>query len=133
MNLFSPHDGSMSYFDYEANGELSEAKFAGGQAAKYEYQPSGLRSRLTYQDKRRVEYSYDAVGNLLSTKIFDSKGQPSGRSVLMLRSRRSGDQPKKTSPRIFLWSVLGDRATITCTSCGQLAASLSGCALWHGN
>jgi len=72
---FKDSDNSVTALDYKSGGELSEAQFPGGQTARYEYQPSGLRSRLTYQDKRRLEYAYDPVGNLLSTRVFDSQGK----------------------------------------------------------
>ena len=60
---------------YKAGGELAEAHFPDRTQANFEYQPSGLRSKMVYRDGRRVEYDYDPAGYLLDTKVFNSKGK----------------------------------------------------------
>jgi YD repeat-containing protein len=83
--IASMNDGAaVTRFAYNGRGELSQAAFADGRSAGYDYQPSGLRARLLYKDGRRVEYSYDPAGNLTSTKIFDAKGKQVGGQALTL-------------------------------------------------
>jgi YD repeat-containing protein len=78
---------SVANFAYKSGGELSEINFGEGSKARYEYQPSGLREKLVYQDGRKVEYAYDPAGNLVSTKIFDTKGkQVQGQKLLLNES-----------------------------------------------
>lgn len=73
-----------STMEHNGAGELSQATFAGGRSVQYFYQPSGLRSKLVYNDGWAVKYSYDPAGNLTSTKVLDPKGKQIGGQVLTL-------------------------------------------------
>ncbi len=67
--------GDITSLQYKPGGELAGAKFSTGPSVSYEYQASGLRSKFTYSNHRRAEYTYDAAGNLTGSKIFDASGK----------------------------------------------------------
>jgi len=60
---------------YKAGSQLREVTFPGGTKGAFEYQPSGLRSKLILSNGGRAEYNYDPAGNLTASKIFDKKGK----------------------------------------------------------
>jgi YD repeat-containing protein len=60
---------------YKAGSQLQEVTFPGGTKGNFEYQPSGLRSKLILSDGGRAEYNYDPAGNLTASKVFDQKGK----------------------------------------------------------
>jgi YD repeat-containing protein len=60
---------------YKAGSQLREATFPGGSKGTFEYQPSGLRSKLVLSNGGRSEYNYDPAGNLTASKVFDKKGK----------------------------------------------------------
>jgi len=60
---------------YKAGTQLREVTFPGGTKGSFEYQPSGLRSKLVLSDGRRAEYNYDPAGNLTASKVFDMNGK----------------------------------------------------------
>ncbi|MCU1255417.1 MAG: sugar-binding protein [Candidatus Angelobacter sp.] len=60
---------------YKAGSQLREVTFPGGTKGTFEYQPSGLRSKLTLSDGGRAEYNYDPAGNLTASKVFDKNGK----------------------------------------------------------
>jgi YD repeat-containing protein len=62
-------------FQYQAGAQLASALLPGWGLATYEYQPSGLRSKMSYKNGSRVEYDYDPAGNLTRTKVFDANGK----------------------------------------------------------
>src|SRR5258708_17101159 len=74
---------------YKAGAQLSAAMLPGSRPATYEYQPSGLRSKMVYKNGQRVEYSYDPAGNITATGVFDRKGkQINGQTLEMDSSYR---------------------------------------------
>lgn len=76
-------------FQHKAGAQLAAATIPGWSGATYEYQRSGLRSKMTYKNGSRVEYSYDPAGNLTATKVFDRKGkQINGQTLEMDSSYR---------------------------------------------
>jgi YD repeat-containing protein len=60
---------------YKAGSQLQEVTFPGGIKGTFEYQPSGLRSKLVLSNGGRAEYNYDPAGNLTGSKVFDKKGK----------------------------------------------------------
>lgn len=60
---------------YKAGSQLREVTFPGGTKGTFEYQPSGLRSKLTLSGGGGAEYNYDPAGNLTASKVFDKKGK----------------------------------------------------------
>jgi len=60
---------------YKAGSQLREVNFPGGTKGAFEYQASGLRSKLALSDGGRAEYNYDPAGNLTASKVFDKKGK----------------------------------------------------------
>ncbi|HYX53375.1 MAG TPA: DUF6531 domain-containing protein, partial [Candidatus Limnocylindrales bacterium] len=69
---------------YKAGGQLKQAIFPGGFKSTYEYQTSGLRSRIALSNGRGSQYSYDPAGNLTGSKVFDNKGkQVNGQTLEM--------------------------------------------------
>lgn len=68
-------NGQVTSLQYKPGGELSAATFPKAPPITYEYQPSGLRAKVLFGNKRRAEYSYDAAGNLTASKIFDAHGK----------------------------------------------------------
>lgn len=68
-------NGQVTSLQYKPGGELSAATFPKAPPITYEYQPSGLRAKILFGNKRRAEYSYDAAGNLTASKIFDAHGK----------------------------------------------------------
>lgn len=84
MSSMTDETRAVTTMRYKAGSELAEAHFPDRTQAKYEYQPSGLRSKMVYKDGHRVEYSYDPAGNLTGTKVFDTKGkQTNGQTLEM--------------------------------------------------
>jgi YD repeat-containing protein len=67
------HD--ITSLQYKPGGELSAATFPKVPSITYEYQASGLRSKILSGNNRRAEYTYDAAGNLTGSKIFDMHGK----------------------------------------------------------
>jgi len=60
---------------YKTGSQLREVTFPGGTKGTFEYQPSGLRSKLVLSNGGRAEYNYDPAGNLTGSKVFDKKGK----------------------------------------------------------
>ncbi|HXO38785.1 MAG TPA: hypothetical protein VN872_09100, partial [Candidatus Acidoferrum sp.] len=60
---------------YKAGSQLREVTFPGGTKGAFEYQLSGLRSKLILSDGGGAEYNYDPAGNLTASKVFDKKGK----------------------------------------------------------
>jgi YD repeat-containing protein len=60
---------------YKAGSQLREVTLPGGSKGTFEYQPSGLRTKLILSGGGGAEYNYDPAGNLTASKVFDKKGK----------------------------------------------------------
>lgn len=68
-------DNAITKMRYKAGGELQEVTFSGKVKGTFEYQPSGLRTKLVLAGRGRAEYNYDPAGNLLESKVFEENGK----------------------------------------------------------
>ncbi len=61
-------NGQTSKFEYNPIGKLSKVTFADGANHSYQYDKLGFRKHIKRSDKSSVDYVYDKVGNLTESK-----------------------------------------------------------------